>query len=40
MIARQWLGETMEPDAAAYGKYLEKLVSKKSEPPKVTRVFG
>jgi len=24
MIARQWLGETMEPDADAYGKYLEE----------------
>jgi len=24
MIALQWLGETMEPDADAYGKYLEE----------------
>jgi len=24
MIARQWVGETLESDADTYGKYLEK----------------
>jgi hypothetical protein len=36
MIARQWIGETLESDADSYFKYLEETVSGELEPPKET----